>query len=147
MVKKIIRYAINARHSFMKYFMVGVVGFVMDLGTLTFFREQLGIAPYVAVMLNQIIVILFNFTANKIWSFKNKALPHKQFVRYMMLFAFNYTLAIFFMYLFNERVGIDYRLVRIGTIVLSMSWNFVLYRHWIFRERPEHKDGIVDGTL
>ncbi|OIO19426.1 MAG: hypothetical protein CO029_00275 [Candidatus Magasanikbacteria bacterium CG_4_9_14_0_2_um_filter_41_10] len=132
MVRKIIRYAIDARHSFMKYFIVGIVGVGLDLVTLTLFRERLGVTPYIAVMLNQIIIISFNFTANKIWSFNNKTLPHKQFVRYMMLFAFNYALAIFFMYIFNEHIGIDYRQVRIGTIVLSLSWNFVLYRHWVF---------------
>ncbi|PIR76719.1 MAG: hypothetical protein COU32_00530 [Candidatus Magasanikbacteria bacterium CG10_big_fil_rev_8_21_14_0_10_42_10] len=137
MVQKITRYIIDARHSFMKYFIVGVVGVGLDLGTLALLSTMFGIAPYISVIFNQIVVIAFNFSANKFWTFQDKALPHKQFVRYMMLFAMNYALAVLFMYVFNEHLYIDYRLVRIGTIALSMSWNFLLYRHWVFHIEEE----------
>lgn len=140
MVKKIIRYAIDARHAFMKYFIVGILGVILDLGTLTLFREQFGIAPYIAVILNQIILIVFNFTINKLWTFKNTAMPHTQLVRYLMLFVFNYALAVLFMFIFNEHMGIDYRLVRICTIVLAVGWNFFLYRHWVFCINEEESE-------
>jgi len=141
MVKRIARYIIDARHAFMKYFTVGILGVVLDLGTLALFREWFGIAPYIAVILNQVIIIAFNFTANKLWTFKNKAMPHTQFVRYIMLFGMNYVLAVLFMYIFNEHLGIDYRLVRIGTIALAMSWNFLLYRHWVFKIESDPEVG------
>ena len=87
----------------------------------------------VAMILNQIILLNYNFLLNKYWSFRNRAMPHKQLVRYLSLAIFNYLFAVGTMYLFNHILNFDYRLVRVATIAIMVSWNFLLYKYWVYK--------------
>jgi putative flippase GtrA len=137
MIKKIFNYFYSVRHQFAKYFVVGFSGLFIDMGTLILFKEKFGWIPVLAVAVNQLIVLVYNFTLNKYWSFANKEMPHKQLVRYLTLAGFNYGFSVLIMYIFNHEVGFDYRLVRIGTIILMVSWNFFLYKYWVYRENEK----------
>lgn len=134
MIKKTVVYFWSLRREFAKYFIVGISGFVFDLGSLILFTEVFGFWPTGAVVVNQIILLVYNFTLNKYWSFRNRAMPHKQVVRYLSLSFFNYLLAVASMYVFNHELGFDYRLVRILTIAIMVSWNFFLYKYWVYKE-------------
>ena len=133
MIKRIIQYFWRVRFEFTKYFVIGFSGMFLDIATLVLFKEVFGMWATLAVVFNQIIVIAYNFTLNKYWSFKNKALLHKQFVRYKLVFAANYFIAVWAMYVFSERFEFDYRIVRISTIALSVSWNFLIYKYWVYQ--------------
>ncbi len=138
MIKKITNYAWQARYQFAKYFIVGISGVVIDMITLIFFKERLGFLPVFAVLSNQAIVLIYNFLLNKYWSFKNTEMPKKQLVRYLSLAAFNYVFSVITMLIFSDILNFDYRLVRISTIILAVSWNFLLYKHWVYK-----KEGLV----
>ena len=92
-----------------------------------------------AVAINQVIVFAYNFSLNKYWSFQSKEFAHRQLARYLCLFAFNYGFSVAVMYVFNARLGADYRLVRVASIAVVMTWNFLLYRHWVYQEPPLSK--------
>ena len=141
MVKKIFAYAWSVKREFTKYFIVGISGVVIDMATLIFFKEVWGIIPVLAVVLNQILMLTYNFTLNKYWSFRNKAMPHKQLVRYLMLAAFNYGFAVLTMYIFNQLWNFDYRIVRIATIAVMVGWNFFLYKYWIYGDEGKGERG------
>ncbi|MDD2656009.1 MAG: GtrA family protein [Patescibacteria group bacterium] len=134
MIKKILQYALSVRHQFTKYFIVGFSGLFLDLATLIFFKEFFGLNATIAVILNQILMLTYNFLLNKYWSFKNKEMPHRQIVRYLVLAGFNYLFSVGVMYLFNHILEFDYRLVRIATIAVMVMWNFFLYKYWVYRE-------------
>ena len=137
MIKRTIAYFWSVRREFAKYFIVGFSGLFFDMGTLILFKEKFGMAPVVAVILNQIILLNYNFLLNKYWSFRNREMPHKQLVRYFILTAFNYIFAVGTMYFFNHILNFDYRFVRIATIAIMVSWNFLLYKYWVYRvENP-----------
>lgn len=133
MIKRALRYGWSVRHQFAKYFVVGASGFVLDFGLLVFFKEVFGINPTLAVVANQAFVLAYNFSLNKYWTFGNKEIPHKQLMRYLTLAAANYGFSVLMMYIFNEVLGFDYRLVRLGTILAAVSWNFFLYKYWVYR--------------
>jgi len=134
MIKKTFSYFWSVRHQFTKYFIVGISGVFLDLATLIFFKEFFGFNAIVAVVCNQILMLTYNFLLNKYWSFKNKEIPQKQIVRYLILAGFNYFFSVGVMYLFNHLVNYDYRLVRIATIAVMVLWNFFLYKYWVYRE-------------
>lgn len=135
--KKTIRFCWSIRYQFIKYAVVGSSGFVLDLGTLILFKEKFGINPVLAVIINQMIVLAYNFTLNKYWSFRNREMPHKQLVRYVTLASWNYAFSVGAMYIFNEIIGFDYRLVRLGSVMVMVLWNFLLYKYWVYREECE----------
>lgn len=132
-MKIYINYFWSVRHQFVKYFVVGVSGVVIDLFTLMMFKEWFGMVATLAVVVNQAIMIIYNFTLNKYWSFANKEMPHRQVVRYLILFAINYVFSVVVMYLFSDKMGFDYRIVRLSTIALMVGWNFFLYKYWVYK--------------
>lgn len=136
----------RTRDEFMNYAVVGGSSFAIDVITLTAIKEIFAIPAYIAVLINQAIVIVYNFTLNKHWTFKNKAMPHKQFVKYLAVYGFNYVVSFLFMYLFNERHGIHYLIVRTGTVMLSVSWNFLLYKYWVFGPKGTLYTGEKEGA-
>lgn len=75
MVKKIISYLWSLRREFTKYFIVGFSGLFFDIGSLILFTEVFGLIPVVAVIINQAILLTYNFSLNKYWSFRNRAMP------------------------------------------------------------------------
>lgn len=145
MIKRTVNYFWSLRREFAKYFIVGFSGLFFDMGSLILFKEKFGMAPVVAVILNQIILLNYNFLLNKYWSFRNKAMPHKQLVRYLTLAGFNYLFAVGAMYVFNHIWEFDYRLVRILTIAVMVSWNFFLYKYWIYK--VENTEAPVLSTV
>ncbi|OIO18910.1 MAG: hypothetical protein AUJ23_02845 [Candidatus Magasanikbacteria bacterium CG1_02_32_51] len=132
--KKIILYVWSIRHQFTKYFIVGISGLFLDIGTLIFLKEFFGLNATIAVVLNQILMLTYNFLLNKYWSFKNKEIPHKQLIRYLILAGFNYLFSVGVMYLFNHIMNYDYRLIRVCTIAVMVMWNFFLYKYWVYKE-------------
>lgn len=128
----------SLRREFAKYFMVGVSGVVLDIGTLVIFTKVFNVPPFVGVILNQSITLTYNFILNKYWSFRNRDLPGQQIARYLSLMGMNYLFAVGVMYLGNERLGIHYLIVRLGTIAIMMGWNFFLYKYWVYKKLPGH---------
>jgi len=123
----------SLRKEFTKYFIVGFSGLLIDMGSLVLLKEVFGLWPVFAVIINQAFLLVYNFTLNKYWSFKNKEMPHRQIVRYLILAGFNYLFGVVVMYIFNHKLGFDYRLVRIFSIACMVSWNFFLYKYWVYR--------------
>jgi len=135
MVKKTVHYFWSLRREFAKYFIVGFGSMLLDMGTLILFTAVFGLIPWVSVIINQAIVLSINFTLNKFWSFRNKAMPRAQIIRYLILAVWNYGFSVGAMYLFNQRFGADYRLVRIASIAVMVGWNFFLYKYWVYQEK------------
>lgn len=85
-----------------------------------------------AVVFSQIVVLSYNFSLNKLWAFGSNGLSRKQFIRYFSVATWNYFFAVVIMWIFNEKFGFHYLVVRLASIMLMVSWNFLLYRFWIF---------------
>ncbi len=127
------------RVKFAKYVIVGVSSVAIDLALLVVFVEWIQLNPTVSVIINQAIVLGFNFTLNKKWSFGSKAPSHKELVRYLILATWNYAFSVGAMHLGNEILGLPYLLVRVASIACMVLWNFALFRFWVYREREEVK--------
>jgi len=54
-------------------------------------------------------------------------------MRYLILAGGDYFFAILTMYIFHRLIGWDYRLVNIGTVSAMVSWNFLIYKYWVYR--------------
>ena len=132
-IKKICSHGWSVRHQFAKYFIVGFTGYLLNLGLLIFAKEVLGISAVVATAIIGLLLLVFNFVLNKYWSFKEKTMPHKQVVRYLILVAVNYVFSIVIMYFFHELLKFDYRLVNFATTAIMVAWNFPLYKYWVYK--------------
>lgn len=138
MVKKILNYAWTNRAQVAKYLIVGIGGVILDISSLAVLKEVFGWTPVAAVIVNQAVLMTANFTLNKYWTFRNTEMPHKQAVRYLMLAAWNYSFSIASMYLFHDQLGYNYLLVRAGSIAAMTSWNFILFKTWVYRNEIQN---------
>jgi len=123
------------RYQFFKYAVTGTSGVLIDLTTLYCLKECLGFKPVLAVVINQIIVLGYIFFLNKYWSFESIGESGRQVIKFLIIASWNYFFAISWMYLFNEKFGFNYLLVRLANIVLSVSWNFLLYRGFVYKQK------------
>lgn len=122
------------RCQFFKYAVIGTSGVFIDLITLYCLKEYFGLRPFFAVGINQIIVLCYIFFLNKHWSFQSKGESGRQVIKFLMVACGNYLFAIGWMYLFNENLGFNYMLVRVANIAMSVSWNFLLYRGFVYKK-------------
>lgn len=115
-----------------KYFVVGVSGVLLDIGSLYALKECLDIKPTLAIVLNQALLLVYIFILNKFWTFRNKSIARPQVLRFACLACANYAFSILWMFLFTETFSFDYIIVRLANIALATAWNFLLYKYWVF---------------
>ncbi|KKQ39014.1 MAG: hypothetical protein US58_C0044G0007 [Candidatus Magasanikbacteria bacterium GW2011_GWA2_37_8] len=132
---------------FLQYSIVGSSAFVFDFASLVVFKEIFNLDPIMAVALNQILIINYVFFLNKYWSFKSDGQTVKQMIKFGVLMAWNYVFAILWMWLFTQLISFTlevnlfggtrdlwYLVVRLVNILLAVSWNFLLYKYWVYRK-------------
>lgn len=117
-----------------KYLFVGGTSFLLDVSLLIIAKEVVSIPPTCAIIFIQVVVLLYNFLLNKYWSFQNTQKTHRQFVRYMSLAGVNYIFGVVAMYVGHDVLSYDYRLVRVLTVAVTVLWNFVLYKFWVYKK-------------
>jgi len=119
---------------FLQYSIVGSSAFVFDFASLVVFKEIFNLDPIMAVALNQILIINYVFFLNKYWSFKSDGQTVKQMIiLWMWLFTqlISFTLEV---NLFGGTRDLWYLVVRLVNILLAVSWNFLLYKYWVYRK-------------
>jgi len=132
MLQKLLFYLQANRSYLIRYFLVGMSGFLLDIGLLYIFKQFFGFRPVLAVVINQIIVLSYIFLVNKFFSFQQKGDSHAQIVKFLVVMGFNYLVAVGWMWFFSEKLGFNYLIVRTANIALSVGWNFWLYREWVY---------------
>ena len=116
----------NVLKQFLSYTWIGMSAVLLDLISLQFLKEIVGIRPYIAVIINQLFLIIYVFTLNKVVTFKNTDLPHRQFIRFCILATWNYLFAVGAMFVLNELYEVHHLIVRIGCIGVAVCWNLKL---------------------
>lgn len=137
MIKKIILYFWSLRHQFVKYFAIGLSAVFLDIASLFVLKEYAGLKPVAAVVINQIFIFNYVFFLNKHWAFKSRGMAKNQMARFFINSLWNYLFAIVWMWILYDKMRVNYLLARIANIALAVSWNFLLYKYWIYAERPE----------
>ncbi|MFB6226670.1 MAG: GtrA family protein [Candidatus Paceibacteria bacterium] len=118
----------------MKYFVVGVSGLFLDFAVFALFADVILITAWISEAIAKAVAIGYNFMLNKYWSFRSQKKVYKQLVRFLTLAGFNYIFAVVAMYIFNEVYGYHKYLIKVSTVAVMVSWNFFLYKYWVYRE-------------
>lgn len=130
---KIVGYFKEYSLEFNRYFVIGLSGTVLDIVSLWILKQFFNLVPVLAVVVNQIFILLYLFWLNKKISFRAQGIARQQLVRFVLVFGGNYILAIGWMWVFNHLLNFNYLLVRLVNIALSVSWNFFLYKEWVYK--------------
>ncbi|MFB6181705.1 MAG: GtrA family protein, partial [Candidatus Magasanikbacteria bacterium] len=113
---------------------VGVSGLFLDFAVFALFADFILITAWISEAIAKAVAIGYNFTLNKYWSFQSDKKAHKQLVRFLIVAGFNYVFAVVSMYFFHEQIGFHKYLVKASTVAIMVSWNFLLYKYWVYKE-------------
>ena len=138
--------------SFIKFVIVGLIGFAVDFSFAYLFINKLHIAKALANMYSAELAIFFNFMLNNFWSFKDKKIIGGFFAYLIKFITFNFvssgsiiiqgvglSLALKFIgdknfHLFNANISswIIYKILIIAFIIIPYS--YILYNKFIWKK-------------
>lgn len=152
-ILQILMYILNYS-SFVKYVIVGFIGFSVDFSAAYLFINKFSIATVLANMLSAEVAIVFNFFLNNFWSFRHKKITGGFFAYLIKFITFNVVssgsiiimgsgmaLALRFLgdkniHLFgNITVGswIIYKIIIIALVIIPYS--YILYNKFIWKNK------------
>lgn len=120
------------QHSFVRYVLIGGTTVAIDVGLLIVLKEFLHVPIYIAASLSYWTSILFNFLANKHWTFQVSGQLHRHALQYLLLLVFNYLVTLGIIWFFRH-LGIGYLIAKMLAIAISISWTYFIYKHVIFK--------------
>lgn len=118
-----------------RYLLVGFSTVGLEMVNIRLFTEVLGLWYMVSNTLAYIISFIFNFFLNRIWSFKSKGDLKFQLGAYGILFIINLFASNGIMYLLTSVWGVYYMISKLISIGVIVSWNFILYKKIIYKDR------------
>jgi dolichol-phosphate mannosyltransferase len=129
--------------SFVRYVLVGLMGFVIDFGLSYLFIERLHSALWLATLISAETAILSNFMFNNFWSFSHKRLESKastfvsQFVKFNLISSGSLAIQAGGMellgFFFGRKWWFIYKVFIIGFIIIPYS--YILYNRVVWKEK------------
>jgi putative flippase GtrA len=109
----------------------------VDFASMILFVECLGVPPTAAAALGASLGAIVNFVLGRTWIFRpHTGHPAAQAARYAIVAAASAGLNAGGEHLLHDVTDMQYVAARIlGSIAISLLWNFPMQRHFVFRER------------
>jgi putative flippase GtrA len=123
-----------------KFCIVGGTSAIINFSVLYFLTERLKIHYLASAILGFLISAVYNFLANKFWTFQHPAKGKEawgQLLRFSIILTAGLTINTFIIYNLTEFFGFDYRLSWLFATGAVTFWNFGLNRFWTFKHRQE----------
>lgn len=125
-------------YSAVRYLIVGGLSFAVDFGLLVLLREvfrwDVGIASATAFLSS----LVFNFAVQRKFSFESAHKTHVSMIRYGILVVANTLATVLIVQLLMPTV-LGYLGGKVISTAAMTIWNFFLYQHWVFGQKPTHR--------
>lgn len=133
---------------FIKFLIVGTVGFIVDFGTLAFLVEVVGLRPVVANTFSFSAAVLSNFTFNRYWTYpdsrsKRRRLQLMQFALVSIIgLTVNNGILVLTQGPFDSLLRTlhapaaiaGYIPAKMLATVVVLFWNFFINRYWTYND-------------
>lgn len=124
-----------------RFIIVGGLSFVIDLGLLMLLHEVFQVDLLIATPAAFLTSLAFNYALQRIFTFRADNGKSVSFIKYCLLVAFN-TVAVDLIVNFIDWLGAGYQVGKVIATVLTTAWNFLLYKHWIFKSGGGNKEAL-----
>lgn len=127
------------RQRFLKFELVGAATAAIYFLVLAFHLEVLGANYNLAVSIAYIVSVVFQFIANKRFTFKSETtsvLP--QLSKFLVLLFINYLVTILVVRFVVENLGLTAYHGVLASVPLIMVVGYLLSKHWIFKKGYVH---------
>ncbi len=116
------------------FFISSSLGFLINLSTLYFLTEFLGLYYILSAVFAFIDSHLFSFYFNRKITFKSKARIHYQWIKFLIVNLSALGLNIALLYLFTDYLHIYYLLSQIIASAITFFLNFFFAKYWTFSD-------------
>ncbi|MFK4299279.1 putative flippase GtrA [Arthrobacter sp. GAS37] len=143
------------RSHLLKFLIVGGLSFAIDLGLLVLLHEGLGVDLWFATPAAFLSSLVFNYFVQRSYTFQSNNRQHVSMFSYGLLVVFNVLATDVIVNVFDT-LALTYASGKVVSAVSTMTWNFFLYKYWIFRsdaptpgkdqqDDPEFSPTTADG--
>ena len=126
------------QREFVRFCLVGAVGFVVNLSTLTLARESLGLPVELAVLLGGEVALVSNFLFHNYWTYKERPQNKKIAVLFMQFhvafWSGNGINAILTLLMIKQLGWSSVVSLAIASAIV-LFWNFAWTRYYIWRAK------------
>lgn len=111
---------------FLKFGVVGFSGIFVDFGVTYLCKEKLKIHKYIANSLGFILATISNYLLNRYWTFNTgQSAQLVQFGKFVGIAMVGLAINNLLIYLFNDRLKINFYISKAFAIVIVSIWNFL----------------------
>ncbi len=121
------------RRQFLRYITAGLTAFSAEFAVLYLLKEYARVWYIYSNTAAYFTGFWTSFLLNKYWTFGVRKNFFRQLVLTLLLFFFNLAASNTLLYILTDLAGIYYLLSKFITMTMVFSWNFVLYRKFIYR--------------
>jgi putative flippase GtrA len=122
--------------SFYRYVIVGLLGAVSHISTLTILVEIGRFHPVLGSILGFLVALGLSYWLNCYWSFEQSKQPHQKAIfRYIVVSVMGLCLNTLIMFGLINWAGMGYLLAQMIAAVVVPFHNFILNFYWTFQNR------------
>lgn len=143
------------RSRFMRFAVVGVIGFLVDFGTFNLLTGLFAVAAVIAQVISFIAAVASNFTWNRLWTYpdsRSKKIP-RQLVQFLMVSAIGLAIRTPIFVLVERPMAnlarslvanfrlpestaqfLAYNAALAVAVLVVMMWNFFVNRYWTYND-------------
>lgn len=117
----------NIINYFIKFCMVGFLGFLADMAVTFTLKNKVKVNKYVANSTGFMCGCAINYTLNKLWTFNDdNADIINQFARYVAISIGGLLISNLLIYLLTTKTKSSFFIAKISSVVIVSIWNFVM---------------------
>jgi putative flippase GtrA len=122
------------KRSFWRYVLVGLLGAVAHLSTLSILVERFGVNPIAGSVAGFLVALTLSYWLNSRWSFNQSPQQHRQaIIRYTCVSLLGLGFNTLIMFCLVQQVGMWYFLGQAIAAVIVPLHNFLLNFYWTFK--------------
>lgn len=117
----------------LKYLTSGGIGVASDFLILWLLVEYTPLYLLIAVSIASVLSTIINYVIQKIWTFRSHVAISTSFIKYAIVFAWNYFFTLGFMYYTVEVMGLYYLTMKALTYVFITLWTYFMYKYFVYK--------------
>lgn len=112
---------------FLRFGVVGFIGFIIDFGLTYLFKEKLRVQKYAANAIGFSVAATVNYFLNRTWTFKshNPNMGH-EFLIFACVAIIGLGLSTIVIWFFNKKCRFNFYLSKLISVGVVMFWNFII---------------------
>jgi putative flippase GtrA len=133
-VKKIL--PITSVYQFTRFLIVGFSSAAIEIGILVLLVERMESSYLYANIIAFVITNVLNYSLSRTWVFtsdNNKIV--NEFFAFMIFVSVGLGINQLFLWLFVEFGGLNYKISKVIAIGLTVIWNFLTRKHFVFKNK------------